>query len=90
MDYSEEVIRKTSEIEDILCDKYHAHGRTFGEIINSVRKKLSPRTIGKLNILLKVRNNIVHQGEYKFNKFRFRSLASDIIDDLKEGKRLQF
>ncbi|MFC1820583.1 hypothetical protein ACFLZG_05820 [Thermodesulfobacteriota bacterium] len=88
MNSYEEVIRKTLEIEDILCTKYNAHGKTFGEKIYSIQHKLSSQTFHKLNILLKERNNLVHQG--KFNKSQFKSLASNIIHDLNGEKGFNF
>ena len=52
MNSYEAVIRKTLEIEDILCSRYKAYGKTFGEKNHSVQHKLPPRTVNNLHILL--------------------------------------
>lgn len=90
MNSYEDTIRKTWEIENILRNKYHAHGKTFGEIIYSFQHKLSSQTLNKLNILLKERNSLVHQETYKFNKKRFKALSSNIIRELNGKKGFNF
>ena len=90
MNSYQEAIRKTLEIEKILRNKYHAQGKTFGEIIRSIQHKLSPQTYCKLNVLLKERNSLVHQETYKFNKKRFKSLSSNIIRELNGKKGFNF
>lgn len=90
MNSYEIVIRKTLEIENLLITKHNAYGKTFGDKIFSVRHKVPSKTLPKLHILLKERNNLVHQRNFKVNKRQFNSLASEIIRDLKGKKSFRF
>jgi hypothetical protein len=88
----EEVIKVSKKIEGILRNQYKADGRGLHELVTSIQSKLDSELVRDLRKIATIRNHVIHQDGYNFNKDKnkFFQTSERVLSKLAKRQNINF